>query len=118
MSAILGVVPQFSGAPAHSEEALALQFADAHAGTLRYVDLWHAWFIFNGKRWAKDETRYVFSLSRDLCRDEAARVNEPRRQLGLATSRTRAAVLSLASDDRRLAAEVVGRRDHDYRQPG
>ena len=106
MSAILGIVPQCSGAPAHSEEALALQFADTHAGTLRYVDLWHAWFKFDGKRWVKDETREAFSLSRDLCRDEAASVNEPRKQLAIATSRTRAAVLSLASDDRRLAANV------------
>jgi putative DNA primase/helicase len=106
MSAILGVMPQNVEAPACSEEALALRFADTHAASLRYVDLWRAWFIFDGKKWIKDETRQSFSLSRDLCRDEAAQVNTRPRQLALATARTRAAVLSLASDDRRLAAST------------
>ena len=51
-------------APAFSEEALALRFAQRHAAELRYVAAWNKWLRFDGKRWVFDETRETWSLAR------------------------------------------------------
>ena len=53
-----------------------------------------------------DLTRKVFSLSREVCREAAARTNKSSHANAIASAKTRAAVVSLASDDRRLAATV------------
>jgi putative DNA primase/helicase len=89
-------------APAFSEEALAIAFATRHANDLRYVAKWGKWLRWDGKCWAFDETREAFNLARQICREMAARRNKSAK--GIASAKTRAAVLSLASDDRRLAA--------------
>jgi putative DNA primase/helicase len=96
--------PRSDLAPAFSEEALALQFAARHAGNLRYVAMWNRWLYWDGARWAFDETKKAFSLSRDMCREVAATVNKGAK--AIASAKTRAAVISLAGEDRRLAATV------------
>jgi putative DNA primase/helicase len=93
-------------APAFSEEALAIEFAVRYANELRYVAEWGKWFRWDGKRWQEDKTRKVFDLSRQVCRQMAKRANKGSFRKALASAKTRAAVLSLGSDDRRLAATV------------
>jgi putative DNA primase/helicase len=94
-----------NNAPKISEEDLAMQFADTHAAQMRYVALWNKWLIWDNVRWAMDETRMTFSLARDLCRDQAMMTKGGDR-VRIASAKTRAAVVSLASEDRRLAATV------------
>jgi putative DNA primase/helicase len=93
-------------APLHSEEAMALDFAARHAGDLRYVSKWGQWLIWDGACWHADETRKVFSLARALCRETAAKANKVGTRRAIASAKTRAAVVNLASEDRRLAATV------------
>ena len=93
-------------APAFSEEALALAFAERHTDNHRYVAAWNKWFRFDGKRWTVDETRATFSLARKLCREAACGINKPERAKAIANAKTRAAVVSLAGEDRRLAATI------------
>ena len=92
--------------PAHSEEALALAFAKRHARELRYVAKWGKWYRWDGNRWQEDITRKVFDLARRVCREAAARANRHSVAKAIASAKTRAAVVSLASEDRRLAATV------------
>jgi hypothetical protein len=91
-------------APAFSEEALALSFARRHDAELRNVAQWSKWLRWDGARWVEDHTRKVFDLSRQICREAASQANKGGKEL--AKAKTRAAVVSLASDDRRLAATV------------
>jgi putative DNA primase/helicase len=90
--------------PAFSDEALALRFADLHADDLRYVAAWNRWLSWDGGGWKPDETRLAFSLARQVCR-KAASECDPKKKLAaqLASAKTRAAVITLANDDRRLA---------------
>jgi putative DNA primase/helicase len=94
-------------APPQSEEALALAFAERHADTLRYVAKWGQWFAWDGTCWRVDETRKVFSMARELCREVAADVNKPSERKRIASAKTRAAVVSLAAEDRRLVATIA-----------
>ena len=91
-------------APAFSEEEFALQFAARHARDLRYVAAWGRWLHWVGNRWRFDDTREPFTLARKLCREAAARANK--NEKAIASARTRAAVVSLASEDRRLKATI------------
>jgi putative DNA primase/helicase len=93
-------------APQFSEEALALQFADRHCNELRYVAAWNKWLRWNGCCWRFDEKRETYTLARALCRAEAAQLNKPKDTKAMASAKTRAAVVSLAGEDRRLAASV------------
>jgi putative DNA primase/helicase len=91
-------------APHLSDEALALAFAARHADNLRYVELWGKWLFWNGRLWEFDETCRAFDLARHLCRDVANSVNKRSTARAIASAKTRAAVISLATNDRRLAA--------------
>jgi putative DNA primase/helicase len=93
-------------APEFSQEHLALQFAARYADKLRFVAKWNKWLFWDGKVWRFDDTRKTFSLARRLCREFAARVNRAREAKDMASAKTRAAVVSLASEDPRLAATV------------
>ena len=82
-----------------------MEFAQRHADDLRYVAKWGHWYRWDGTRWEEDRTRKVFDLSRQICREARPdRTNKGGKDL--AKAKTRAAVVSLASDDRRLAATV------------
>jgi len=53
-------------APAFSDEALALRFADLHADELRYVAAWGKWLTFDGTVWQFDDTLAAYSLARKV----------------------------------------------------
>jgi P4 family phage/plasmid primase-like protien len=91
-------------APPFSEEALALVFAEQHANTLRHVAKWGQWYIWDGTCWRMDETRQVFTLAREVCREAARKPNKASERRRIASAKTRAAVVSLASEDQRQAA--------------
>jgi putative DNA primase/helicase len=94
----------FERAPAFSEEAIAIDFANRHADRLRYVAKWNQWFCWDGTCWREDETRKVFSIARGLCRELALTMNKSSESKRIASAKTRAAVVSLAGEDYRLAA--------------
>ena len=93
-------------APINSEEAIALDFADRHLDEIRYVAEWGMWFEWDGKRWCVDKTRKIFSLARELCREIANSQNKQTTRKAIASAKTRAAVVSLAGEDRALAATI------------
>jgi putative DNA primase/helicase len=91
-------------APAFSEEALALQFAEVHEDDLRYVAAWGKWFVWDGVRWARDDTLKALDYARQICREASAECNSPNVARVLGRAQTVAAVERLAKADRRLAA--------------
>jgi putative DNA primase/helicase len=93
-------------APLFSEELLALLFAERHADTLRFVSKQSQWFIWDGTCWREDKTRKAFSLARDVCREISLLSNEAKLRRKVASAQTRAAVVSLAGEDRRLVATI------------
>jgi putative DNA primase/helicase len=93
-------------APAFSDDALALQFADDHADDLRYVAAWSRWLSYDGSRWQFDDTLKAFDLARKICRATAARCNKPKIATLVTSAKTVAAVERLAKADRRIAATV------------
>jgi putative DNA primase/helicase len=97
-------VPEEISAPAFSEEGLALAFADRHADELRYVAKWGRWLIYDGRVWKVDETRQVFSLARELCREAGNAADKDHTKQKIASAKTRAAVVALVGEDPRLAA--------------
>ena len=86
-----------------TEDALALTFVERHGGELRYVDEWSKWLVWNSTVWQQDKRRAVFNLARQVCRETAADCEKPGKASQLSSAKTRAAVLSLASDDQRVA---------------
>lgn len=89
-------------APAQSEEALALSFAERHECDLRYVAKWKIWLVWDGKRWKPDDSLQAFDFSRATCREAARGERKSAREI--ASAKTVAAVERLAKADRRLAA--------------
>ncbi|MFZ5834180.1 MAG: phage/plasmid primase, P4 family [Pseudomonadota bacterium] len=90
--------------PEFSDESLAMDFADRHKDELRYVAAWNKWLKYSGGVWRFDDTLNVFDLARRVCREAAARCRIPRTAGALASSKTVAAIVSLARADRRIAA--------------
>lgn len=90
--------------PELSEESLALKFAERHAREVRYVDRLGIWYIWDGSRWGEDDVRAAFDRARAVCREAAATAPEVRLARAVASARTRAAVVSLASEDARIRA--------------
>lgn len=93
-------------APAFSEEAVALLFAEMHAASQRYVAAWSKWLYYDGMRWKFDETRQTWTRARKIVREVACTINKPKEAKTMASAKTRAAVVSLAGEDERLAATV------------
>ena len=92
--------------PAFTDEALALRFAERHAGDLRYVAAWGRWLQYDGGRWDFDDTLLAFDRSRKLCREAAAECDRASTASSIASAKTVAAVERLAKADRRLAATI------------
>jgi putative DNA primase/helicase len=90
--------------PAFTDEALALRFAEKHAGRLRYVSSWSRWFIWDGRCWRRDETLFAFDCAREICRSAANECSRAKVATAIASAKTVAAVERLAKADRRLAA--------------
>jgi putative DNA primase/helicase len=87
-----------------TDDGLALRFGDKHAEHLRFVAAWNRWPLFDGTRWEIDETKRVFHLSRQVCRQAAAECNKAKTASAISSARTVAAVLTMAQSDRRIAA--------------
>jgi putative DNA primase/helicase len=64
--------------------------------------------VWDAVVWREDDKRVAFSEARKICREAAALCGDKQRKLAaqLASAKTRAAVISLASDDQALAAGV------------
>jgi putative DNA primase/helicase len=92
--------------PAFSDEALALRFAERHAGDLRYVAAWNKWLSWSGTHWRFDDTLHAFDLARRICREAAAECNKSKIAVAIASAKTVAAVERLARTDRRIAATI------------
>src|SRR5262249_52500034 len=91
-------------APAFSDEALALQFAERHASELKFVALRSKWFRWNECRWSTDDTLASFDNARAICREQASHCKQG--ATALASAKTVAACVSLARADRRIAATI------------
>jgi putative DNA primase/helicase len=77
-----------------------------HAAEQRYVAAWGRWLYYDGTRWKFDETRQTWTRARKICREIALTINKPKEAKAMASAKTRAAVVSLAGEDGRLAATV------------
>ena len=93
-------------APAFSDEALALQFAERHADDLRFVAAWNRWLFWNGQHWQFEETLRAWDFARQVCREAAAQCNKAKTASAIASAKTVYAVERLARSDRRLAATI------------
>jgi putative DNA primase/helicase len=85
-----------------SEEALALRFTDRHRDRLRHVAAWSRWLVWDGCRWAPDDTMRVLNLSRLVCREasaEAIIVESEKVATRVGSASTVAAVVRLAAAD-------------------
>jgi putative DNA primase/helicase len=91
-------------APAFSDEALALRFAERHINDLRYVPAWNRWLLWDGKRWTPDEKLKVFTLVRNLCREAANEANKG--AAAIASRKKVAAVEQMARADQRLVLTI------------
>jgi putative DNA primase/helicase len=96
-------VPVDDGPP-FSEENIAIEFAKRNADSLRYVARFGQWFTWNGACWREDEKRSVYTVARNVCRETAIQSNKSSERKRIASAKTRAAVVSLAGEDPRLAA--------------
>jgi putative DNA primase/helicase len=90
-----------------TEEAIALAYADRHVHELRYVAVWSRWLSHDGARWSFDDTLHAFDRARDICREVALECERSGTASTVASAKTVAAVVRLASADRRLAATVA-----------
>jgi len=92
--------------PAFSDSALALRFAQRHAGDLRYVAAWNKWLQWTGTYWRFDDTKLAFDLAWRICREAARECNNLKMASAVASAKTVAAVERLSLADRRIAATV------------
>jgi putative DNA primase/helicase len=92
--------------PTFSDEALALRFAERHAGDLRYVAACSRWLSWTGTRWGFDDTLHAFDLARQIVREAAAACNKAKTANMIASAKTVAAVERLSKADRRIAATI------------
>lgn len=95
-----------ASAPAFSDEALALQFADRHSGDLRFVAAWNRWLFWDGYHWQFEETLRAWDFARQVCREAATQCNKAKTASAIASAKTVYAVERLARSDRRLAATI------------
>jgi putative DNA primase/helicase len=93
------------GLPLHSDESLALAFAERHGADLRFVALWNKWLLWDGSRWKIDDMIVAFDRARALCR-EVAKKGIRELAASTASSKKVAAVANLARSDRRHAASA------------
>lgn len=93
----------FDVAPAFSDEAIALDFAEAHQDQLRYVAETSRWMTYREGRWSPDKTLDVYSFVRASCRQHANNAPDSRRR-DIASASTVAAVERLARADDRFRA--------------
>ena len=94
-----------------SEDDLANRFSIEHAD-LKFVATWKKWLQWTGAKWEIDTTVHVFDHARAVCREAAAKCNEPSKKI--ASAATVAAVERLARADRRHASTTDLWDSDDY----
>ena len=92
--------------PEFTDDALALRFAEANVDRLRYVAALGKWFLWDGMRWAADDTLKARDLARRVCREASTECNQAKTAKLIASAKTIGAVERLSQADRRLAATV------------
>lgn len=90
--------------PPNSETEMALAMASRHRDDLRYVSAWGKFYRWVGTHWQVDTRLESFHLANLICVEFANRVTAPNMARAIASARTRAAVLSLARENPRIAA--------------
>jgi putative DNA primase/helicase len=90
----------YEDAPDKSHELLAQIFVNEHKHEARYVPIWDAWMLWDGKRWKKDEQLTTFTWARIVCRKVATSLNAP----SLASVAPYEAVLKIARSDPSIVA--------------
>lgn len=53
----------------YTQLGMANRLIAAHGDRLRYVATWNRWYVWDGKRWAVDDTRYVTRCAVDVARN-------------------------------------------------
>jgi putative DNA primase/helicase len=95
--------PSIDQVPAFSDDWLALAFTKRHADDLRYCALWGKWLCWDGARWEIDETKKIFDFVRKNIREVAVECNDLKASKQMASSKTVAAVKTMAESDRKHA---------------
>jgi putative DNA primase/helicase len=89
-----------------SDDDLALKFAAKHGDELRHVADWGQWLIWDGTLWQRDDRLQVYSMARDLLREECDTLPEKEQVKGLNSAGKVHSVVSLARCDQQLAAVI------------
>ena len=95
--------PSIEQVPAFSDDWLALVFTKRHGADLRYCALWGKWLCWDGARWKVDETKKIFDLVRKIIREVAVECNDMKVSKQMTSSKTVAAVKTMAESDRQHA---------------
>lgn len=90
------------GSPEYSDDALALEFAEANAAYIRFASGTNSWMSFDGSRWRPDR-HTVRETIRRVCRRAATSTDDGAVALRLASASKIAAVETLARSDARLS---------------
>jgi P4 family phage/plasmid primase-like protien len=89
-----------------SEHALAAKFSEQYGNDLRYVAEWGQWLRWDGQRWEKDKARRAFDKARKVCCAATEYCSKKQIVQRVRSAQTRAAVVSMASQDERHIATV------------
>ncbi|NDJ59875.1 MAG: hypothetical protein GYB67_02050, partial [Chloroflexi bacterium] len=98
----------------YSDAALAMRFRAQHRPVARYVGTWGNWFLWDGKRWALDDTDQAFDFARGVCSKASAEIlretagSDRRAARKVASCQVIGAVLRVAQTDRALARTPEG----------
>lgn len=94
-----------NGAPALSDDALALEFAQAQEDYIRLIPETGSWMVWNGVCWRPDRNT-VRETIRRVCREAAAEADDRNVAMRLASAAKVTAVEALARSDSRLVARA------------
>ena len=89
-----------------SDDAIAASFVSVHGAVARHVSAWGTWFVWSGTHWSRDETGKVREFARQVCRGSAQTAGTPNEARRVASDKTIAAVLRIASCDPTVATRT------------
>ncbi|MBK8527222.1 MAG: hypothetical protein IPL57_09035 [Rubrivivax sp.] len=99
--AVVNDAPQPMTTPEFSDDALALTFVTRCFDDFRWSP-GLGWMVNDGTVWRRDDRLQRFDLARHVCRDAASATDDEGEGKRIASSRTVAAVLTLAQADQRI----------------
>lgn len=89
-----------------SDDAIAASFVSAYGAIARHVSAWGTWFVWSGTHWSRDDTGKVREFARQVCRSSAQTAGTPSEARRVASDKTIAAVLRIASCDPTVATRT------------